>query len=110
MNAGEFSRRKARIEQEAWRRGKGYAGKAMASLLRESRALPVNNNGKQVGWKLPNGQVVCRKRRFGTEADAMLALATAELCHRTQKIPTRHYLCPHCDGWHLTSQQQVVYQ
>lgn len=104
MNAGEFAKRRARIDGEHNRR-KGYAARALASLVRESRAVLVVVDGKQVAWKLPNGQTVCRKRRYRTEPEAMLVLEGVLQCPRTTKVPARFYHCPWCDGWHLTSQQ-----
>lgn len=110
MNAGEFAKRRARIEQEAWRRRGGYLSKAMAALIREARAALVIVDGKHVAWKLPNGQAVCRKQRFPSELDATTALSSVQRCPRTGKIPHRVYQCPWCDGWHLTSQNRQNYQ
>lgn len=103
MNAGEFAKRRARIENEHSRR-KGYAGKAMASLVKEARATLVVVEGRLVAWKLPNGQTVCKKRRYRTEPEAMLVLEGVVQMPRTVKVPVRFYHCPRCDGWHLTSQ------
>lgn len=106
MNAGEFAKRRARIEQEAHRRRPGYAGNAMAALLRESGASQVVVRGKLVAWKLPSGQTVCRKERYKTELDASIVLNICTTHPKNWKSPTRMYLCPWCDGWHLTSQAQ----
>lgn len=103
MNAGEFAKRRARIEGAHDRR-KGYMGKAMAALIREARATLVMVEGRLVAWKLPNGQTVCKKRRYRTEPEAMLVLEGVIQCPRTAKVPARFYLCPWCEGWHLTSQ------
>lgn len=50
----------------------------------------------------------CRKRRYRTEVDSQLALARIDGHVRTRgqsdDAPTRVYECPHCRGWHLTSQ------
>jgi hypothetical protein len=54
----------------------------------------------------------CRKRRFRTKVDAMLALArtqgaaNANARHgakAAKRTESRHYRCPTCKGWHLTS-------
>lgn len=103
MNAGEFAKRMARIDHEHGRR-KGYAAKALAALVREAGAAIIIMRGKAVGWRLPNGQTVCRKRRYRTEPDAQLALVHIRDDPKTPKVPWRCYLCPHCKGWHLSSQ------
>lgn len=46
------------------------------------------------------------KARFATEHDAQVALVGAVLRKNrgaNQRRECRHYLCPMCDGWHLTS-------
>lgn len=78
----------------------------MAALIRESGAATVIMHGRIVAWRLPNGQVVCKKRRYRLEADAMMALADIRDHPMTQRIPWRHYLCLHCNGWHLSSHEQ----
>ncbi|QMP19207.1 hypothetical protein [Pseudomonas phage Persinger] len=103
MNAAEFAKRRARIEHEHGRR-RGYIAKAMAALVRDAGAAIIIVHGKAVAWRLPNGQIVCRKRRYRTELDAMIALGHIRHDPKTPKIPTRFYLCPHCNGWHLSSQ------
>jgi hypothetical protein len=45
-----------------------------------------------------------RKRRFPTEVDAMIALATIRGKGRARSLESRYYQCPTCDGWHLTSE------
>ncbi|BAO20642.1 hypothetical protein [Pseudomonas phage PPpW-3] len=111
MNAGEFAARRARINNEAWRRSPAFAKRALARLVREARAADMRSEcGKHLGWKLPNGQVVCRKEAFRTQEDADQALARiAAHLERNQnnKVPTRTYQCPCCKNWHLTSQQPL---
>lgn len=104
MNAGEFAKRRARIEHEAWRRGKQWATKAMASLMRQAGAIMVLVHGKQVAWRLPDGQTVCKKRRYRTEPEALLELQHVRDDPKGHKVPVRVYACPYCRGWHLTSQ------
>lgn len=109
MNAGEFAKRRARIEHEHGRR-KGYAARALQALVREARAIVIIVRGRIAGWRMPSGQVVCRKRRYRTEPEAILELANVRRDPRTPRIPGRCYLCPHCNGWHLTSQPPEHYQ
>lgn len=109
MNAGEFARRRARIEGEHGRR-RGYASRALKALIREAGAAIIIRNGKVVGWRMPNGQEVCKKRRYRTEPEAMLELANVRRDPKTPHIPCRVYLCPHCSGWHLTSQRPYAEQ
>jgi hypothetical protein len=52
--------------------------------------------------------MACReKRRYRTKLDAEIALSRVDAAtagaHDTQR-PVRVYRCPHCRGWHLTSQ------
>lgn len=109
MNAGEFAKRRARIEHEHGRR-KGYAARAMDALVREAGAIIIIVRNRIVGWRMPSGQVVCRKRRYRSEPDAMVELTNVRRDPRTPRIPGRFYLCPHCNGWHLTSQPPENYQ
>lgn len=46
------------------------------------------------------------KRRFRSKLDAQMALARirGRTENESHDIPTRAYRCPHCKGWHLTSQ------
>lgn len=104
MNAGQFAKRRARIEHDAWHRGQRFASKALAALVREAGAIRIVIFGRQTGWRLPGGQIVCLKHRFPSELDAQTALVGIQECPRTRKIPGRAYQCPHCNGWHLTSQ------
>lgn len=48
----------------------------------------------------------CHKRRFPTEIDAKIALASAQRLRHGSARPKdecRYYRCPHCAGFHLTS-------
>ena len=42
-----------------------------------------------------------RKRRFGNEHEALKAIEDAGLMDI--RLELRTYLCPYCDGWHLSS-------
>lgn len=103
MNASEFAKKRARIEHER-RHSKGYAARALSALEREARAVRVYSRGKLVAWELPNGQTVCRKRRFSKEFDAAVALEAVQAMPRAERTPVRWYFCGFCRGWHLTSQ------
>lgn len=103
MNAGEFAKRRALIERERGR-GKHYSVKAMNALVREAKAVVVFSSGRLVAWRLPNGQVVCRKRRYSNQVDAEVALAILVRHSSAKKVPCLVYLCDYCRGWHLTSQ------
>jgi hypothetical protein len=49
--------------------------------------------------------VSCTKVRYPTGAVAKAALRTIRRKgDRAGKKPTRVYACPHCHGWHLTSE------
>lgn len=48
----------------------------------------------------------CRsKRRFASEGDAQQAIARARRRSAGGRVPLRIYWCPHCSGFHLTSQE-----
>lgn len=108
MNAGEFAAKRARINQEAWRRSPTFAKRALARLVREAGAKEiVNGCGKHLGWRMPNGQVVCRKETFKTQeaADREMARVAEFIDSNRSKAPVRAYQCPSCHHWHLTSIQ-----
>lgn len=107
MNAGQFAKRRARIEGEHGRR-RGYASKAMEALVREAGAALIIAHGKVVAWRMPNGQVVCRKRRYTSQDAAEYALGLVHAGPHARYVPERAYLCPYCAGWHLTSQSAIT--
>jgi hypothetical protein len=107
MNAGEFTRRRERIERET-RRKDSWRKRALQQLVREAQAVAIIVERHLVGWQLPNGQNACIKRRYNCEATAMLALTTIQRADGHHTKPIRSYPCAHCGGWHLTSQQHVV--
>jgi hypothetical protein len=48
----------------------------------------------------------CAKRRYRSEIDALIALSNAGNAHDGRaKAEVRHYRCPKCKGWHLTSKR-----
>lgn len=103
MNGAQFARARALVERKpmtARRRRR-----ALAHLVREARAAVVIVGGKEVGFRTPDGFVVCVKRRHATmeaaqaELDDIHRFPTSRGAH----VPVRAYHCPACKGWHLTS-------
>lgn len=49
---------------------------------------------------------MCDKRRFATEKDAQAELVGTVIARnrgKTKRRECRHYFCPPCGAWHLTS-------
>lgn len=46
------------------------------------------------------------KRRYGIEQEADNALRRFWRTATQKHMPIRHYECPLCKGWHLTSKQK----
>lgn len=107
MRAGEFARRRARIESERGLRfrphSKHYRRKALRALVRRAGAALIIPHGREVGYRMPDGSVACIKHRFRTfeAADAELHRITRHAAH--SYVPVRVYACDWCDGFHLTS-------
>jgi hypothetical protein len=104
MNATQFAKRRGRIEHQA-NRPHAWRVKAMQQLVNEARAVVVVIGRRVIGWKLPDGQVVCAKARFinaDAADDQLLQIARTDGVR--PKRPVRAYACPFCAGWHLTSQ------
>ena len=97
MNAGQFARRLAIIEHQH-KRSRDYRRRAVRSLMREAKAVLIIIHGKAVGWRLPNGQIVCKKRRYRTELDAKQSLMDIQAHPMTRKVPQRVYSCHLCHG------------
>lgn len=107
MTAAEFARQRARIERHANGRRK-YHERAMRHLVRDAGAALVIMDRKIVGYRLPNGQLVCVKERFYSEHQAQKALQRIEARQQVGRVPVRAYACDHCGGWHLTSQPKQI--
>lgn len=103
MKAGDFARRRARIECDKAPHGRGFQRKALRALVKRTGAALIVPNGKRVGYRLPDGSVACEKHRYRSRetADAELARIAVHASHAY--IPVRAYRCEWCDGWHLTS-------
>lgn len=104
MNAAEFARRRSRIEHQHRGHGKRRQ-RELAHLVRDAKAALVVLDRKVVGYRLPNGEMVCVKERHRTEVDAQVALSRILSSNwNGHRVPQRAYPCQFCHGWHLTSQ------
>jgi len=102
MNATEFARRRGRIEHQGVKKH-AWKVKALRQLVNDARAVLVTVEGRVVGYRLPNGQVVCAKQRYKDQDTALRHLDMIQLCDGTHQKPVRAYPCPQCRGWHRTS-------
>lgn len=104
MNAATFARHRARIAHQHHGRGRKYS-RALAHLVRDAGAALVVMNRKVVGYRLPNGEMVCVKERYRDQAEAAAAMARIQAdIEAGKRAPVRVYPCQHCHGWHTTSQ------
>lgn len=104
MHASEFARKRARIERQPGRRPAFYR-RALDHLVREAGAEAIVIRGQLVGWRMPDGGVVCVKQRYRAAESAHTELERIGVhARRNQHVPVRVYECPHCNGFHLTSQ------
>jgi hypothetical protein len=75
----------------------------LQKIVRKAGGAIVIANGKITGYRLRDGSMVCRKRRYRDKLAADVDLARiAHISHRAH-IPVRSYHCPDCLGYHLTS-------
>lgn len=103
MNVREFMKHRGRIERKY--QNESQRRTAIRHLVREAGAAVVIMGGKMTGWRLKDGTIVCVKRRHKDEAGAQEEMARAHSSNwNGHRVPTRAYKCPHCHGWHLTSQ------
>jgi len=102
MNRHTFERQMGRIEQRHGHFTKA-TGDIMAKIVRKARARYVVANGKVTGYRLPDGTMVCRKRRYRDSMAAEVHLAQITHVSSRAHIPVRAYQCTNCCGWHLTS-------
>jgi hypothetical protein len=105
MNAVNFIRHRSRIEHEYHGRGKQYK-RALSHLVRDAKAALVVVRRKIVGYRLPTGEMVCVKTRYPDEAHAIADVLRIQAHGDGHRVPIRAYPCPHCRGWHTTSQQR----
>lgn len=107
MNAAQFARHRARLEREHHGRGKKFR-KGLAHLIRDARAALVVMERKVVGYRLPNGEMVCIKHRYRDEAEAAADVARIQAANvMGERAPQRVYWCMHCRGFHTTSQSKA---
>jgi hypothetical protein len=106
MNAAQFARTRDRIAREAKSR-KGYEVKAMRRLIREARALIVICGRSIIGWRLPDGSIVCYKRRYVTQDAAVADMLGIQAEYGKRGLPRRAYHCDFCGGFHLTSKISI---
>ncbi|MDT9046456.1 MULTISPECIES: hypothetical protein [Enterobacteriaceae] len=102
MNAAQFARRRGRIERQHQGRRRQ---RELAHLVRDAKAALVIVERKVVGYRLPNGEMVCIKDRYRDEAAALQAMERMQSSNwNGHRVPVRAYHCEHCRGFHLTSQ------
>jgi hypothetical protein len=107
MNAAEFARRRARIERECHGRGKKYQ-RRIAHLVNDARAALVVMAHKIVGYRLPNGEMVCIKTRYRNWDEATEDVMRIQAANDPgARVPIRAYACVHCHGFHTTSQRRL---
>ncbi|AWM87352.1 hypothetical protein [Microvirga sp. 17 mud 1-3] len=104
MNARDFARQRAIIERRFSAKPSKRSA-AMRRLVRDSGAAVMVSGTKAMGWRLPDGSVVCVKHRFRDRdrAETELQIIAAKNWNH-HRVPTRVYACRFCNGWHLTSQ------
>lgn len=107
MRAGEFARRRARIQCDRGDKlrphGAGYQRKALRALVKRSGAALIVPNGRVVGYRMRDGSVACMKQRYRSETAAHAELSRIASHASHSYVPVRAYRCEWCDGWHLTS-------
>ena len=103
MRPADFAKARARIILRAQGRAAFYE-RAMAHLVKKAGAQEVRVGGQVVAWVMGGGGTVCVKRRYRDQEAANDELAHIKAHTRGYKAPARSYRCPHCGGWHLTSQ------
>lgn len=102
MNSRNFASKVGRIDHEYGLQSR-MGKKVLQRLVDRVGAAHIINQGRIAGWRLPNGQVVCRKRRYPSEDVANVELQLIVHRSRRHKVPVRAYSCPTCLGFHLTS-------
>jgi hypothetical protein len=106
VNAAQFATRRARLVREHHGHGRKYQ-RALAHLIRDARAILVVMNRKVIGYRLLTGEIVCIKERYRSEDAANDAMVRIQAnIEAGRRAPVRVYACPHCHGFHLTSQKR----
>lgn len=104
MNAHQFARQMMRIEQRFGSSTK-QSRKALQKLVSRERAAHIIIHGKVTGFRLRDGRIVCKKRRFTSPETAVREMKHIALTSKRTRIPIRAYQCEECQGFHLTSRQ-----
>jgi len=102
MNRQTFARQLGRIEHRHGHSTK-TTREALQKLLTRIGGAYVISNGKITGYRLRDGSLVCRKRRYHDEAGAVRDLRHITAVASNRHIPVRAYSCGSCRGFHLTS-------
>lgn len=77
--------------------------RVLQRLVRQAGAAYIITHGKITGYRLPDGSVVCRKKRYQSAQTAATDLQQIAFTTRHAHIPVRAYPCDRCHGFHLTS-------
>lgn len=100
MKAAKFLRQKGRIDGDRELSDSRRAN-LLRRLLADAGARRIFHHGTFIGYRLPDGEIVCKKHRYNSFATASDALGQME--EFTGKVPVRAYYCSNCKGFHLTS-------
>jgi hypothetical protein len=106
MNASRFQDMRRGINRE-FRDNPGKAAKAFAHLVRRSGATTIIINHRIIGWRMKTGEIVCAKKRFANEEQAVGKIEIIADNDPAGHVPIRAYACAECRGWHLTSQMHL---
>lgn len=106
MNAAQFSRERERIERDS-HAGANFQRRAFSRLVERARAIRFIVSGKVLGWRLPDGSMVCAKRRFIDQPAAIAYMLAIQAQDGKRNAPRRSYQCEFCKGWHLTSRISI---
>lgn len=66
----------------------------------------VIRNDRVIGYRLPDGKVVCLKHRYRDDEAARAALVGIWSRATHDHVPVRSYVCEFCAGVHLTHQRR----
>ncbi len=107
MRAGEFARRRARIESDKGLKCRphspAFQRKALRALAKRAGAALIVPIGRRIGYRLPDGSVACAKQRYRTHEAADAELQRIAVHASRAYVPVRAYRCDWCGGFHLTS-------
>lgn len=103
MNADRFAQMARKIERRLANEPRRQR-EAIKRMARKAGAVQVIVGGKIVGFRLRDGSMVCRKRRYRDEVEARIDMARIAATSAAKRVPVRAYHCPYCSGWHTTSQ------